>query len=397
MNAAVGAPLLVERVEQLPPVLERAARADVVAVDVEGNGLFAYRARLCTVQLAWRERDADVVAVIDTLAVSAAPLGRLLGDAGPTKLLHDLTFDARLLLEAGVTLGRVRDTSVAARMLGRKATGLASLLAGELGITVAKELQQHDWSRRPLGERELSYLAADVRFLEALDAKLAQDVARLGIGEEVSCECDYKLGTALALAPSPRPAYLRVKGSEALDATGLAVLRRVVEVRERAAEKWDVPPFKVTGNDLLLEIARRRPTSRREIEAMRGGGAGRVAAIGADLLEAVRRGVEEGAVPPEERVERQRPDRAALAERRAREARLSAWRRAEAAARGVDEQVVLPGHCLQELASGGARDAEAIAAIAGLGASRAARYAEALASLVRGDGPASPPPADAGT
>lgn len=377
-------PLLVDRAQALSSVVERAAEAPVIAVDVEGNGLFAYRARLCTVQLAWREKDRVVVAVIDTLQVPPGPLESLLGDEGPPKLLHDLTFDARMLLEAGVRLGRVRDTSVAARMLGRKATGLASLLAAELGITVEKELQQHDWSRRPLGERELGYLSADVLWLESLERKLVEEVERLGIGDEVESECAYKLESALAPALDKRLPYQRIRGADALSKVELSVLRRVAEVREETARKWDVPPFKITSNDLLLELARRRPRSRRDLHAIRGA-SGRVSAIANSLLEAIRQGIEDGDIPESERIERPRPDRAAIAERREREARLSAWRRGEAASRGVDEQVVLPGHCLQAIAGGSALDIEAIEQIPGLGKSRARRYASTLAALARGD------------
>lgn len=382
-------PLLVNRAEALSAVVERAERARVLAVDVEGNGLFAYRAELCTVQLAWKEDERVVVAIIDTLRVPPAPLARLLGEEGPPKLLHDLTFDARMLLEAGVTLGRVRDTSVVARMLGRRATGLASLLDSELGIQVEKQLQQHDWSRRPLGERELGYLATDVYWLEKLEKRLVAEVRELGIEDEIESECAYKLESALAPVVDTRLPYQRIRGSDTLKPLELAVLRRVAQVREDAARRMDVPPFKVTSNDLLLEVSRRRPRSRRELRSIRGA-SGRVLAIAEPLLQGVRQGIEDREIPPEERIERPRIDRAKIAERREREARLSSWRRAEAASRGVDEQVVLPGHCLQAIAGGGALDAESISQIPGLGRSRTERYAEILASLARGDAIPSP-------
>lgn len=385
-------PLLVDRAQALSSVIERALEARTIAVDVEGNGLFAYRAQLCTVQLAWEERGHVVVAVIDTLRVPPAPLARLLGEEGPTKLLHDLTFDARMLLEAGVRLGNTKDTSVAARMLGRKATGLASLLASELGVSLEKDLQQHDWSRRPLGERELGYLASDVLWLERLESHLTQEVERLGIVDEVASECAYKLESALAPALDKRLPYQRIRGADALRPLELAVLRRVAEVREMTAHKWDVPPFKIASNDLLLELARRRPTSKRELREIRGA-SGRVATIADALLAGIRQGIEDGEVPEAERIERPRPDRAVISARREREARLSTWRRAEAAARGVDEQVVLPGHCLQAIAAGDALDREAIEQIPGLGQSRALRYADILAALARGDALPAPAPA----
>src|SRR5262249_3834526 len=150
----------------------RARRAARVAVDVESNGLFVYRAALCVLQLAWPEDGRIVVAVVDPIAVSIAPLTALFSATGPVKVLHDLTFDARLLAEAAAPLSRVRDTSVAARLLGRKATGLAALLAEELGVAHDKRLQQHDWARRPLREAEIDYLAGDVRHLLELDVLL---------------------------------------------------------------------------------------------------------------------------------------------------------------------------------------------------------------------------------
>ena len=38
------------------------------------------------------------------VVVDVAPLGPTLGPGGPVKVLHDLTFDARMLLDAGVLL-----------------------------------------------------------------------------------------------------------------------------------------------------------------------------------------------------------------------------------------------------------------------------------------------------
>ena len=61
-------------------------------------------------------------------------------------------------------------------MLGRTATGLASLLGSELGIAVDKKLQHHDWTERPIQSHHLRYLADDVVYLEALADKLWNEV-----------------------------------------------------------------------------------------------------------------------------------------------------------------------------------------------------------------------------
>ena len=382
-------------------IVERCHRAPRLAVDVEANGLFVYRARLCTVQLAWEEGDGIAVAVIDTIATSVRPLAPIFGPEGPVKVLHDLTFDARLLDESGAPLARVRDTSVAARFLGFQATGLASLLASELGVTIDKHLQQHDWSRRPLTDEQLVYLAGDVRDLLALDDHLGELSRAREIEDEIAEECQHKLATAKNPPRDTRPGYVRIKGASALDPVGRAVLRRLCRVREDAAEAADVPPFKVVGNETLLAIAAKLPADRAAIQALPGGASGRAGPLGAAFLHAVAAGIKDGDVPEDERAAFLPPrvDREQIAKRRAVEARISAFRRAEARLRGVDEQVVLPGHCAQELAdallahpSGDPGLGAAVARISGLGACRIARYSSAYAALSENRAPLPPPP-----
>jgi len=132
---------VVARDDELHEVVAAASAASRVAVDLEASGMFTYRAHICAVQLAW---DAGRVAVVDTLAVSLRGLAGLLGAGGPVKIVHDVAFDARLLAEVEIQLGNVHDTALAARMLGRAATGLASLLESDLGVHIAKDMQRHD-------------------------------------------------------------------------------------------------------------------------------------------------------------------------------------------------------------------------------------------------------------
>jgi ribonuclease D len=387
-------PRLTTTASDLDQVLDAARSAPVVALDVEGNGLFAYRARLCTVQLAWTTAESTEVAIIDTLAVDPSRLAGLLGETGPTKILHDLSFDARLLLEAGVRLGNVRDTSVTARMLGRRATGLAALLAIELEIDISKGMQQHDWSRRPLGPREMSYLATDVIHLAKLDEKLRAEAQRLDIEQEVEQECRFKLASALGPSPPGRPSYLRIRGAEALDAAGLAVLRRLVELREQIARSRDLPPFKIVNNDVLLEVARRKPASVTDLAQAWKGPSPPGAAAG--FVEAVRLGVADGKIPDADRELCGGSPSAHASARRTKEKRLSAWRRAEAASRGVDEQVVLPGHCLKCLAAVEPITLSGVAEVPGIGSRRLFRYGATILALLRGEevSVASPDPND---
>jgi ribonuclease D len=378
---------IVARDEELRDVVTAAARATRVAVDVEASGMFAYRARPCTVQLAWD--DGGQVAVVDTLATSIAPLEGLLGPDGPVKIVHDVAFDARLLAESGIALANVHDTAVAARMLSRLATGLANLLDAELGVHIGKTMQQHDWRLRPLDDRMLDYLAADVVHLEALEQKLWIEVGGHGIEDAVLEETRYRIASAIAATQPPEvvPPYARVKGAGRLAERELAVLRVAADLREREAERRDVPPHKIAPSDTLIAIARARPKTTQELARVRGLPIGTPAgrSFAAALLPALDAAGDR--IPEDERryFEPVRPPIAVARARRQREARLIAWRRTEAKRRGVDEQVVLPGHCLKDAVDSDVESIEDLSRVPGLGAFRVRQDGEAILLALRGE------------
>jgi ribonuclease D len=377
---------VVDREDGLRDLAAEASRAERLAVDLEASGMFTYRARICTVQLAWQ--GGERVAVVDTLEVPPGAMARMLGVDGPVKIVHDVAFDARLLAEAGVELGNVHDTAVAARMLGRTATGLASLLASELGVQIPKGMQQDDWRVRPLDAKQLAYLAADVTHLEALEGALWGEVTRRGIEPEVLEETRHRLAGAVAAARKPpegRP-YLRIKGADKLPEPTRAVLRAIAEVREREALRRDVPPHKVASSEALVAVARARSSDPARIVRTRGIGASPAnASFVAELARAVADAGDR--LPDEERAlfERPRMPASEARARREREARVMAWRRATAKERGVDEQVVLPGHCVKDAVEDAAGSLEELARVPGIGAFRVERDGEAIVRALRGD------------
>jgi ribonuclease D len=384
------APRVVSQADELRDLVGEARRAPLVAVDVEADGIFAYRARPCTVQLSWG--GGERVAVVDALATSIAPLGELLGEQGPVKIVHDVAFDARLLAENGIALANVHDTAVAARMLSRPATGLASLLEGELGVHIAKTLQQHDWRIRPIDERMLGYLAADVAHLEALERKLWAEVCDRGVEDAVLEETRYRIASAFA-STQPHdavPAYARVKGAGRLGQRDLAALRVAAELREREAERRDVPPHKIASADALIAIARARPRTADDFAKVRGFALGAPGgrAFATELARAIASAGD--SIPDDERAyfEPVRMPAAVARLRRQREARLVSWRRMEAKRRNVDEQVILPGHCMKDAADTDVETVDDLARVPGLGEFRLKQDGEAILQALRGELPA---------
>ena len=376
-------PEVVVSVEALAVLVAKLSTSAVLAVDVESNGLFVHRPRLCTVQLAWVEPPEVRVAVVDTLTARAEGLRALLGEAGPVKILHDLTFDARLLEENGVTLGNVRDTSVAARFLGRKNLGLSSLLLAERGVVVDKSLQQHDWSRRPLTETQLTYLGNDVRHLFGLDAHLREEVLGKGLEEFVADETAYKLSEALRPPTPNRTPHLGVKGATDLPRARWPLLRRLYGVREAIAREDDLPPFKVLPPDVLIVLAREAPEDPSRLTRLLGTRhpAARHVARFADAL---KEGTRDVVLDADERaiLDRAAPAPDVRKAYQRREERLRAFRRREALATSLDEQAILPGHCAKALATAAPTTTEGLRGVAGLGEARILRWGPRLLELL---------------
>ena len=371
---------LIDHPDALPAVARRLAEATMLAIDCESDGLHHWKSRLCVLQCALPDGE---VFIFDTLALPLREaLGEVLGAAGPVKILHDLYFDAWLLRGAGITLGRVVDTSVHARFLGLRETGLATLLSQRLGVALDKKFQQYDWAKRPLDDGLRAYLAGDVRHLHDLHRELDADARARLIADEVVEETGYALRRALRDADDERLPHAKVKGRHGLDAVGRAVLRRLASERETLAETRDLPSGRVLSNAALVDIARRRPHSQERMKSMVLGGLRDEEALGG-WIAAVRSGEADGDVPPEERhyFESERTAMDGTLRRR-REVALQKWRAETATARGIDVQVVLPGHCLDAIAGAEVRSPDDLRRIDGFGDARLARDGDAITACL---------------
>jgi ribonuclease D len=351
---------------QVDALIARLQREPSLALDTEGDGMFRYRTRLCTLQLA----SAEELAIVDTLAVDAARFAALFSAQGPEKVVHDASFDARLLAANGAVLGNVFDTAIAARFLGIQATGLASLLASFFEIALPKHMQMADWGARPLDEEAIAYLENDVRHLLALRDTLLERVRAAEIEDEVREECAYVLAEAARAEPERTP-YARVKGAQLRSPKERARLFELAEARDVIARELDEPVARVIANELLIRLATLEPT----VEEVERRLSTRVRPFAARLHEAYARAASRHDAPASDEPGEYLSS-SEIARRKKRRSLLLEFRTAEATQRGVDQQVVLPGHCLQELVKLPSLDA--IGTVPGLGAARIARYAERL-------------------
>ncbi|MDB4974662.1 MAG: Ribonuclease [Myxococcaceae bacterium] len=350
-----------------------------IALDTEGDGMFRYRTQLCTIQLASEHE----LAVVDTLApdVRVSMFAELMSSRGPEKVVHDAAFDARLLAAYGAPLGAVFDTAVAARYLGFSATGLASLLLQLFDVTVPKHMQQADWGRRPLSLEAIEYLENDVRYLIPLRDTLLERLRERDIEAEMREECEYVLREARASVFEPSP-FSRVKGALARPPEERARLYELANARDEIARELDLPAARVVPNDLLLRFGELHQPLRAELERRLPA---RHRAYAARFVDALARAEGQSDAPGAELPNpRDIPAATELARRKRRRELLTSFRAREASARGVDPQVVLPGHCVNELVKLDDLSRASLEQVSGLGECRIERYGEALRRAFKG-------------
>ena len=104
-----------------------------------------------------------------------------------------------------------------------------------------------------------------------------------------------------------RAIFARLPRVGALNASARPIARELVEWRERTAAAPDRPVQSVSGDATLVEIARRRPSSRAELQKIRGAGASGAGRRAEDLLDAVQRGRARPPDPPPAQARRPRP------------------------------------------------------------------------------------------
>ena len=260
-----------------------------IALDTEGASFHRFVDRIYLLQLSTRDRHA----IIDPLPMGTPEgLGPLLESRDVQVVFHDADYDLRLLhQDYGWRVTNIFDTRIAAQLLGIRAFGLAALLEREFGVKLDKKHQRADWSMRPLTADMLDYAAQDTRWLLELRDRLRDQLeakGRLAWAEEEFARLE---GTRWDTEDGSQ-AFLRVKGARDLSRRELALLRELVQWRDSVAGELDRATFRVVGNEALLEISRRAPTTRAELGAVKGVPRGMLESRGQDMLAAVRRGME---------------------------------------------------------------------------------------------------------
>ncbi|MCS6842802.1 MAG: ribonuclease D [Caldilineales bacterium] len=366
---ALSPPILVEDAAGLAALLEQSRRALAVAVDTEANSLYAYYPRVCLIQLSLPGADF----IVDPLAVDPAPLADLFADPALRKIFHAAENDILgLKRDFGFRFANLFDTMLAARILGWREVGLSSILVRHFGVKLDKRMQRTDWGQRPLRPEQLSYAQLDTHFLIPLAALQEEELRRRGRWAEAA-EAFARLPD-LEAVPKAFDAenFRRIGGARDLTPRQQAVLRELYIFREEEARRLDRPPFKLFSEALLVALATEQPTTLEQLARTPGVTEQVLRHWGQGLLAAIERGRRASPPRPPAREGNGsgRPD----PQTQARYEALRRWRAAQAAARGVDVDVVLTNQTLMAIAQEAPRTVEELEALQLLGPAKLQEY-----------------------
>jgi ribonuclease D len=243
--------------EKIAGTLVTALRHErIIAVDTESNSLFAYQEQVCLIQFSTTEDDY----LVDPLALDdLSSLEPIFSSTEIEKVFHAAEYDLICLSrDFDFTFTNLFDTMVAARILGREAVGLGSMLEDEFGVRTDKRFQRADWGRRPLPTDMKNYARMDTRYLiplrDHLLASLHQNHLWTLAKEDFNLLCQVN-GIPVNGEKKKLEEPWGIRGAVDLTPQGAAVLLELCRYRDKVARRINRPLFKVINNQTLLVIA----------------------------------------------------------------------------------------------------------------------------------------------
>jgi ribonuclease D len=280
---------LVTSEDDLQAMMQALRAQSAIAVDTESNSLYAYRERVCLIQISVPGADY----IVDPLAgLDLSPLGEVFADPGIQKVFHAAEQDiAGLKRDFGFRFANLFDTMRAARILGWPRAGLADLLREHFGVHTDKRYQRYNWGQRPLSPDALQYAAWDTRYLLLLRDRQVRELERRGRMRQAA-----ESFARLAQTPT-RPAPLRSRrllAGPGGPLPGRPGAGRPLATLPLAGPAWPrsgtAPPFRIMGDEVLVRLARVRPRTLGELAALGRFPAYWLRRHGPEILEAVARG-----------------------------------------------------------------------------------------------------------
>lgn len=252
---------------QLAEFCGKINNAGYCAIDTEFVREKTYYAVLALIQVASEKH----MACIDPLTIdNFDPFIALMQNRELIKVFHSPSQDLEILFQRFSCMPQpIFDTQLAAAVLGYDhQIGYADLVNQITGIKLEKKHTRANWSRRPLAEDEINYAMDDVRYLlpvyQTLKTEMEDKKRYAWIEKDLlamTSVSNYQIETA--------DLWRRLKGVQKLRGVELQIARHLCQWREQMAQQINLPRRWVVKDDLIIEIARLKPSKVIDLDSIR--------------------------------------------------------------------------------------------------------------------------------
>jgi len=238
----------------------------LVAFDTEFVSEYTYRPELCLLQFATTEQQAAV----DPFALEdLTPWWEIMADEETTVVVHGGQAEVKFCLWIHrQNPQQLADVQLAEGLLSRAyPLSYQNLVRRVLGKKVHSKETRTDWRRRPLSEHQIKYALEDVEHVLPVWSEQQKQLTSLNRMEWI--EEEFERYVANLTDEIKLQGWRKLSGLHKLSPRNLAVAILIYEWREQKAEELNKPARRLLRDDLIIDMAKRLPGSRKELLATR--------------------------------------------------------------------------------------------------------------------------------
>ncbi|MEM7810949.1 MAG: HRDC domain-containing protein [Planctomycetota bacterium] len=249
----------------------RAVAAGRVGFDTEFVSEYTHRPQLCLLQFAIDGGDGEPEIVgVDPFEIDdLTPWWQVMADDDTLVVIHGGQAEIKFCLEEGGL--RPRNTVDVQLAEGFRSSsyplGYESLVSRVVGVRPSGKETRADWRRRPLTDSQIDYALDDASHLLPVWDRQRQSLADLGRLDWVLDELETYIDDLVA--DLAKPSWARISGMHRLRRREFAVATAIADWREAKAAALDRPARRVLRDDIVIDLAKRKPKSDAELTQTR--------------------------------------------------------------------------------------------------------------------------------
>jgi ribonuclease D len=258
--------MFIDKQPELDKLLTKLKKAKFICLDTEFMRERSFYPILCLIQI---NIDGKNYAIDPMVGLDINPLMKAI-NAAKLVILHSGRQDLEIVYNlTGKLPKKIFDTQIAAMVCGfGEQVGYRELVKRICDKDIDKGERFTDWARRPLSEAQVKYALSDVEYLTEIYEKLSAQLKSEKRGKWLEAE-EESLVNPENYEEKADDAWERIKHRDK-KYCHLGVLKEIAKWRDLKARAVDKPRRWVMKDEVVMEIALRKPETEADIKHLRG-------------------------------------------------------------------------------------------------------------------------------